>query len=238
MSATLVVIPARMASSRFPGKILARIGAKSLIQMVCERAAKLPGIAGPRVATDHPGIFDHVRSLGFEVVMTSSDHPSGSDRVAEAMGDWTGLVLNLQGDEPLFELETVTRLIRRLAADPALPMGTAAVPMADSERNDPDRVKVLRDAAGFAADFRRRLPAQLPPGMELLRHAGVYLYRAAVLRRFVAAPPAAREKEEGLEQLRALALGISIWVEPGGNWGPGVDRPEDLKVVAKLSGDR
>lgn len=231
--ATLVVIPARMGSRRFPGKPLADLAGKTLIQRVCERAARLPGVAGPRVATDDAAIRDHVRSLGFEAVMTRSDHPSGTDRVAEAAGDWPGLVLNLQGDEPLFELAAVARLVARLEADPALPLGTAAAPLAPGDREDPDRVKVLRGPDGRARDFARRLAGAPSADVEVLRHAGVYLFRAAALRRFVAAPPAPRERAERLEQLRALHLGLPIWVERAADWAPGVDRPADLKVVAK-----
>jgi len=235
--ATLVVIPARMASSRFPGKPLADLAGKTLIQRVCERAARLPGVAGPRVATDDAAIRDHVRGLGYEAVMTSPDHPSGTDRVAEAAGDWPGLILNLQGDEPLFELPAVERLVARLEADPALPLGTAASPLEPGDLDAPDRVKVLRGADGLARDFRRRLDGPAPADAEVLRHAGVYLFRAAALRRFVAAPPAPRERDEKLEQLRALHLGLPIWVERAADWAPGVDRPGDLKVIAKRLGE-
>jgi len=231
---TLVVIPARLGSTRFPGKILARIAGKTLIQLVCERAALLPGIAGVLVVTDHPDIRDHVRALGHEARLSAREHACGTDRVAEAAADWPGLVLNLQGDEPLFDPGAVSALIARLAADGTIEMGTAACELAEGERENPDRVKVLRGARGFARDFTRRLAEAPPAGVQVLRHAGVYLFRPAALARFAAAGPAPRERAEGLEQLRALALGIDIWVEPGGRWGPGVDRPADLKVVAKL----
>jgi len=232
--ATLVVIPARMGASRFPGKPLAELAGKTLIQRVCERAQRLAGIAGLCVATDDPRIRAHVAGLGIEVRMTAASHASGSDRVAEAAAGWPGLVLNLQGDEPLFDLVAVAALIARLEADPALPMGTVGVPLAAADRANPDRVKLWRGAGGLALDFQRQLGELPGAGAELLLHAGVYLYRAETLARFVALPPSARERRERLEQLRALDAGIAIWVERGASWAPGVDRPEDLKVVAKL----
>ena len=233
--ATLVVIPARMAATRFPGKPLAAIGAKTLLQLVCERAAEIPGVAGIRVATDAQAIFDHVRGLGFDCAMTGAQHGSGTDRCAEAAGDWSGLLLNLQGDEPLFNVSAVARLIEKMDSEGGIEMGTAAVALAPGELEHPDRVKVLIDEENFAIDFHRLLPEPAPAG-RALRHAGVYCYRADTLLRFVSAPPAEREIAAGLEQLRALALGISIWVEEAADWGPGVDRPEDLKTVAKLLG--
>ncbi len=231
--ATLIVIPARMASTRFPGKVLAEVAGKTLIQLVWERALEVPGIAGVRVATDHPDVLSHLRGLGADAVMTSPEHRSGTDRVAEAAADWSGPVLNLQGDEPLFDRETVGRLVRRLEDDASIPMGTAALPLTADEREHPDRVKVLRGADGFAVDFRRRLEGEPTGGVTALRHAGVYLYQPGALRRFVAAGPCERERAETLEQLRALALGLRIWVELAREWGPGVDRPEDLNIVAK-----
>jgi len=232
--ATLVVIPARMGSTRFPGKPLADLAGQTLIERVCRRAAQLPGVAGPRVATDDPRILAHVQGLGFEACLTDPGHASGSDRVAEAAAGWSGLVLNLQGDEPLFDLAAVAALIARLEADPTIPIGTVGVPLAAADRENPDRVKLLRGPDGFARDFRRRLLAPLAADSELFLHAGVYLYRAEALAHFVALPPSPREREERLEQLRALEAGLPIWVEPGREWAPGVDRPEDLKVVAML----
>ncbi len=232
--ATLVVIPARMGATRFPGKPLALLAGKSLIQRVCERARQLPGIAGLCVATDDLRIREHLVALGVEVRMTDAGHASGSDRVAEAAAGWPGLILNLQGDEPCFDLAAVSALIARLEARPAIAMGTVGVPLAPADRDNPDRVKLWRSAAGFALDFQRRLADPPAADAQLLLHAGVYLYRAETLARFVALPPSAREKSERLEQLRALDAGIAIWVEPGTSWAPGVDRPEDLKVVAKL----
>lgn len=236
--AILVVIPARMGASRFPGKPLAVIAGKTLIQRVCERAASLPGIAGLRVATDDVRVHDHVRALGFESRMTRPDHPSGSDRVAEAAADWTGQVLNLQGDEPLFDRQAVSSLIAALESRPAIPMGTVGVPLPAADLANPDRVKVLRGSDGLAVDFRRLLDSRLAAAEETLLHVGVYLYRAETLARFVALPPSERERAEGLEQLRALSAGIPIWVAKGSRWAPGVDRPEDLKVVAKLLAER
>ncbi|MCP4546140.1 MAG: 3-deoxy-manno-octulosonate cytidylyltransferase [bacterium] len=233
----LVLIPARMGATRLPGKPLIDIGGQSLIGRVCHRARQLKNVADICVATDHPEIHDHVRNLGFSARMTSEDHRSGTDRIAEAVGDWSGLVLNLQGDEPLFDIASLDRLIARMESDESIPMGTIAVPLDAGDLPNPDRVKALRGEDGFAVDFRRTLEADPGHEIRVLRHAGVYLYRPECLRRFVATPPVERELEEKLEQLRALALGISIWIEEGRDWPPGVDRPDDLKIIAKLLDD-
>ena len=113
-------------------------------------------------------------------------------------------------------------------------MGTVGVPLRPTDLEAPDRVKVLRAPDGLARDFRRQLDGPPPPDCTLHLHAGIYLYRAETLARFVALPPSPREIAERLEQLRALEAGIPIWVETGEHWAPGVDTPEDLKVVAKL----
>ena len=238
MDRVLAVIPARMGSTRFPGKPLAEIAGRSLIGLVCDRASRVPGLDRLLVATDDGAILDHVRSLGYEAVMTRAEHSSGSDRVAEAAEGWEGLVLNVQGDEPLLDPDFLGRLVGRLRAEPGWDLATAGVAPDPGDLENPDRVLVQVDEEGRALDFRR-LWQQVPPRRgRLLRHAGVYLYRAAALARFVAAAPCDRERRESLEQLRALDLGMAIGVLEAAAWPPGVDRPEDLKVVAKLLGDR
>jgi 3-deoxy-manno-octulosonate cytidylyltransferase (CMP-KDO synthetase) len=230
----LILIPARMGSSRFPGKPLALIEGKTLIQRVCERASRLPEIEEIRVATDHREILAHVRELGFRCIMTGDHHSSGTDRIAEILGDWDQLVLNLQGDEPLFDLVAVTALIEKMTADTSIPMGTVALPLGSGDLDSPDRVKALRRPDGFAADFRRRLEGIDPGESEVLLHAGIYLFRADALRRFVATAPTSREKSEHLEQLRAVESGTPIWIQKGYHRAPGVDRPDDLKTIAML----
>jgi len=237
MDKLLAVIPARMGSTRFPGKPLAEIAGRSLIGRVCDRAALIPGLDRLLVATDDERILEHVRSLGHEAVMTDSGHASGSDRVAEAAAGWEGLVLNVQGDEPLLDPGFLGRMASRLSAEPGWDLATAGVPPDPGDLEHPDRVLVHRDDSGRALDFRRLWPGEPPAEGLLLRHAGVYLYRAGALARFVAAPPCTRELDEKLEQLRALELGMAIGVLQADHWPPGVDRPEDLKVVAKLLGE-
>jgi len=234
----LIVIPARMSSSRFPGKPLAEIAGRSLILRVCDRAARIPGATGIRVATDDARIFDHVTAAGYEAVMTSSEHASGSDRAAEASRGHQGPVLDLQGDEPLADPLLCGRLVERLESDSGLDMVTAGVPLAAGEDLQPDRVKVVLDRRGLAVDFLRLLPAPPGPGLRALRHAGIYLYRPEALRRFAAAGTCERERNEGLEQSRALDMGLRIGVVEGVDWPPGVDRPEDLKLIeSRLASD-
>ncbi|MBC8366895.1 3-deoxy-manno-octulosonate cytidylyltransferase [bacterium] len=229
---TLIVIPARMEASRFPGKPLVEIAGRSLILRVCDQAAKVGGAERLLVATDSEAILQHVKDAGYEAALTSSRHSSGSDRVAEAAGDWQGMILNLQGDEPLADPELLDRLIARMEAEPSIDIGTVGVPLVAGELLLQDRVKVCVNKAGRALDFRRLYDSP-PEAGRLLRHAGVYLYRAGALAAFSKAQPCEREKAERLEQLRALEMGLIMHVEEGADWAPGVDRPEDLKVIVK-----
>ncbi|MDP6418090.1 MAG: 3-deoxy-manno-octulosonate cytidylyltransferase [Candidatus Krumholzibacteria bacterium] len=226
----LVVIPARMASSRFPGKMLAPLSGRPMILHVCERASRIPDVDRLLVATDHKEILRVVEDAGFAAVMTSSEHRSGSDRVAEASRGWTGWILNLQGDEPLFDPRSLTPLLRAMEESPEAEIGTLACPLGEGESNNPDRVKVCFDEKGLALDFSRQFENRRG---ETLRHIGVYLYRPGALEKFISLPPTKRESSENLEQLRALESGMRILVATVENWSPGVDRPEDLKVIEK-----
>ena len=229
---TLIIIPARMEASRFPGKPLVEIAGRSLILRVCDQAAKVQGAERLLVATDSDAILEHVKDAGYEAIMTSSEHVSGSDRVAEAAGSWPGMILNLQGDEPLADPEVLDRLIARMEADSSIDIGTVGVPLAAGDLTLQDRVKVLLNNEGRALDFKRLYESH-PKAGRLLRHAGVYLYRAGALAAFSRALPCEREQAEGLEQLRALEMGLTLHVEEGLDWAPGVDRPDDLKVIVK-----
>ncbi len=229
---TLIVIPARMAATRYPGKPLVEIAGRSLILRVCDRASQVGGAEKLLVATDDESIRRHVEEAGYEAKMTSPRHPSGSDRVAEAAGDWEGLILNLQGDEPLADPAVLDELIAEMERRPGMDIATVGVPLADGELAQADRVKVHRDPEGRALEFRR-IYEEAPAEGGLLRHAGVYLYRADALRAFCAAEATPREIDEGLEQLRALDLGLSMFVLEAADWAPGVDRPSDLKVIEK-----
>ena len=239
----VVVIPSRYASVRFPGKALVLVAGKPLVQHVWERAAELRSVGRTVVATDDERIAVAVRGFGGQAVMTPSDLPTGTDRVAWATRtDPADLVVNLQGDEPVFDVKAVDELVRLMAADPGIEMGTLAHPVADeAEHRDPNRVKVVVDRAGFALYFSRApIPFARRPGVVTpLRHLGLYVFRRAFLQRFAALPPTPLEQAETLEQLRALEHGARIRVVVTPESSIGVDTPEDVpRLAAHLEGTR
>ena len=228
----VVVIPARYASVRFPGKALVEIGGRALIELTWERARRLATAARVVVATDDRRIADRVRGFGGEVVMTGADLATGTDRVAEAArGLDADLVVNLQGDEPVFDVKAVDELVRLMAADPAIQMGSLAHPVEDAaEHQNPNAVKVVLDPAGYALYFSRApIPYARRSGLVTpLRHVGIYVFRAAFLQRFASLPPTPLEQTETLEQLRALEHGVRIRILLTPRGSIGVDTPEDL----------
>jgi 3-deoxy-manno-octulosonate cytidylyltransferase (CMP-KDO synthetase) len=230
---TIAVIPSRYASVRFPGKALVEIGGKPLIQHVWERAQDLKSVERVVIATDDERIARVVRGFGGAVVMTSPECASGTDRVAEATRQWPAdLVVNLQGDEPVFDAKAVDELVGVMAVDPMIEMGTLAHPIRDeAEFNDaagPN--KVVLDQAGFALYFSRApIPYRRQPGLVTpLRHIGIYVFRTAFLRRFATLAPTPLERTEGLEQLRALEHGVRIRVLITPHGSIGVDTPADV----------
>ena len=232
-----VIIPARYASTRFPGKPLALLAGKPMIQHVCEKAAaSKAGIVA--VATDDRRIADAVTAFGGTAVMTSPDHPSGTDRIAEALGKLGGnfdLVINVQGDEPLIPTSVIDELIDAMRADPRLPMATVAVP-GNRETMTENNVKVVFGADGNALYFSRSMiPFLRRGGTEcgVWLHWGIYAYRRCALEKFVSLPPGRLENAEKLEQLRALENGISIRVVTSKLQSIGVDTPEDLAAAEK-----
>lgn len=238
MSRVLVVIPARWASTRFPGKLLADLEGAPLIVRTCQRAAAMASADGILVAADDPRIVAAVREAGFEVVLTG-EHPSGSDRVGEAVaGTDAEIVVNLQGDEPLLDPADADALVDALRAAEDCGVATLAHAFADeAEWRDPGAVKVLTDDGGRALLFTRApVPGSHPGGRGeswrlARRHVGIYAYRRAALERFLAAPPHPLELREGLEQLRALAAGERYLVLETRHRAVGVDTPEDLDRV-------
>jgi 3-deoxy-manno-octulosonate cytidylyltransferase (CMP-KDO synthetase) len=237
----VAVIPARYASVRFPGKALAVVGGKPLVQHVWERARLLTTVERVLVATDDERIATAVRGFGGTAVMTRADHPSGTDRVAEAMrGEAAELVVNLQGDEPVFDVKAVDELVRLMGNEPAIEMGTLAHPIRDeaemTDVNGPN--KVVLDLAGFALYFSRSpIPYRRQPGLVTpLRHVGIYVFRAPFLQRFAALPPTPLERTETLEQLRALEHGVRIRVLVTPQPTLGVDTPPDLDRLATYLG--
>ncbi len=235
----LGVIPARWGSTRLPGKSLLSLAGKPLVQWVFERARLARHLDDLVVATDDQRISDAVEKFGAQAVMTRSDHPSGTDRIAEAAAARSAdLVVNIQGDEPLIDPELIDRLILTMLAEPDTRMATAAVPMQQDEQlHNPAIVKVVCDVNGCALYFsrapvpyHREDPRRIIAGNHL-RHLGLYAYRADFLRRFVAEPPCFMERIEQLEQLRALYLGFRIRVVTGADAGVAVDTPEDVPVA-------
>jgi 3-deoxy-manno-octulosonate cytidylyltransferase (CMP-KDO synthetase) len=236
MTTTAAVIPARYASTRFPGKPLAMIAGKPMIQWTCEKAAasKVDLVI---VATDDERIKNAVESFGFKAVMTSQNHQSGTDRTAEALqGIDADIVINLQGDEPMLPAKIINQLIDTMVSMPALEMATVAVPAnpAGAEYQDPNTVKVVTDLKGKALYFSRSpLPffRNKPDHSQCLLHWGIYAFRRDFLDKFVTWPQSDLEKIESLEQLRALENGASIQVSIAHEKAIGVDTPEDLAKV-------
>jgi len=245
-----VLIPARYASTRLPGKPLADIGGKPMVVRVAERALD-SGAARVVVATDDERVRAAVVAHGLTACMTRADHPTGTDRLAEAavalgLAD-DEIVVNVQGDEPLLDPALMRAMAVLLAAHPDAAMATACHPIADvAEAFNPNVVKVVLDAAGHALYFSRatipwardafaQAKDALPPGLPLYRHYGLYAYRMPFLRAFPGLDPAPIERFEALEQLRALWHGFRIVVEiTHGTPAPGIDTPEDLARVRAL----
>jgi 3-deoxy-manno-octulosonate cytidylyltransferase (CMP-KDO synthetase) len=232
-----VVIPARYASTRFPGKPLADIAGKPMVVRVCERAAQ-SGAAGVHVATDDARIAEAVRRHGHDVVMTRADHLSGTDRLAEAAAVLKlrddDVVVNVQGDEPLIS----PALIRQVAdALSDCEMSTACHAIHDKPSlASPNVVKVVLDARGYALYFSRsQIPYPREGGGTCYRHAGIYGYRVGFLKRFASLQPSPLEKTEALEQLRVLWHGYRIAVAVSAeDIPPGVDTPQDLDAVRRM----
>lgn len=241
---TVLVIPARYASSRLPGKPLRELAGKPLIQHVHERAIAA-GFATVLVATDDERIRRVCSDFGAQVAMTASTHETGSDRLAEVVQQqgWADdtIVVNLQGDEPLTPVVNLHQLARNLAQYPQASIATLATPIfTETEFLNPNVVKVVRDAQGMALYFSRApIPFQRDTGVALqdyaLRHIGMYAYRAGFLKAFSGMPPVQTEQLEKLEQLRALAHGYRIHVDIATEIpGAGVDTEEDAVRVATL----
>jgi len=227
---TVIGIPARFASSRFPGKPLAQLAGRPMIAHVIERA--LAAAIGPViVATDDRRIAEAAGLAGASVRMTRCDHTSGTERLAEAMRDVNcDIVVNVQGDEPLIDPGAIHAVIRPFANEPGLPMATLAHPMASmKDLHDPHVVKVVCDARGHAMYFSRAaIPYPRGEAGVPLKHVGIYAYRKSFLLDYPRLAPCTAEQAEHLEQLRALYHGYRIAVTVGDFECIGVDTPEDL----------
>ena len=234
----VVVIPARFGSTRFPGKPLAELAGKPLIEHVYRRAC-LAAVEEVIVATDDSRILEAVTAFGGRCVMTDPGHRSGSDRLGEvARGLDAGIVVNVQGDEPLIDPEVIDAVVAPLREKEPPDIVTVAVPVVDmDEYTDRHVVKVVTDTEGSAIYFSRSpIPNGWEPGADTaLRHVGIYAYQKESLLRFVSLPPGKLELQEDLEQLRALENGMKIAVIKREEFtGIGVDRPEDLERVRQI----
>lgn len=240
----VAIIPARYESNRFRGKPLALIAGKPMIQHVVERAQAVPILSRVVVATDDDRIASCVEGFGGEVVMTRNDHVSGSDRLAEAAEKLQisehDVVVNIQGDQPLFPGEVVEQVARPLLEDPALPMSTLIYRIVRLEEiDDPNHVKTVFDKDYNALYFSRSpIPFQRNPDEKnrptYYKHLGFYAYRKGFLLSFVALPEGEWERFEKLEQLRALEYGYTIKVTITEHDSIEVDTPEDLLRVEAL----
>ena len=252
MLAFHVVIPARFASTRLPGKALLLIAGKPMVVRVAEQAAK-SGAQQIWIATDHHAIAAAVHEHGFKSCLTHVHHVSGTDRTAEVVEQhgWPddAIVVNVQGDEPLIPPCVIDQVAANLAAHAEARMATLAEPIEDVETLfNPNVVKVVSDINGLALTFSRstlpwardefaRQRDVLPAGVPYRRHIGIYAYRAGFLHDFVSWGPCWLENTEALEQLRALWHGVRIHVDDAMEAPPaGVDTPEDLERVRRLLG--
>jgi 3-deoxy-manno-octulosonate cytidylyltransferase (CMP-KDO synthetase) len=233
----LGVIPARFASSRFPGKALVPVGGKLLLQHVYERASQARYLSKLVVATDDDRICSAAREFGALVKMTRSDHISGTDRVAEvASAEQADLIVNIQGDEPLIDPDAIDAAVLAMIDDEDAPMGTLKKRIEDErEVADPNVVKVVTDLAGNAIYFSRwPIPYVRSGATAHFKHIGLYVYRRDFLLRYSDLPLGPLEQAERLEQLRALENGHRIRVVETDYDSLGVDTPEDLERVSAL----
>jgi len=239
----VIVIPARYRSSRFPGKVLAPLQGRPMIEHVVRRASRARGIDEVMVATDDERIRGAVEAFGGKAVMTSPEHRCGTDRVAElarGLAAGTEIVVNLQGDEPLIDPRAIEAVIEPLRTDTGLPAATLMKRITDEgELHDPNVVKVVVDREGFALYFSRAcIPHLRKPGSgEVYKHVGLYAYRRRFLLELASLEQTPLEKAESLEQLRILEHGHRLKVVETDFRSLNVDTPEHLARAAALLED-
>ncbi len=238
---TLGVIPARFASTRFPAKVLAPINGAPMIAHVWKRAKQCRQLDEVLIACDHAEVLNAARAFGAKAVMTDPKHPSGSDRIAEAVKDLdVDIVVNIQGDEPFIDPAAIDALVVALKDDPACPMGTVVKVITDErDFTNPNVVKCVLDAAGYALYFSRAaIPynrnALRPAGLTLYKHLGLYAYRKEFLLQYTRWPKSILESTEQLEQLRALENGARIKTVVTKAESIAVDTREDLKTAEEF----
>ena len=234
----LCVIPARYSSTRLPGKPLADIAGKPMIQHVYERASLAKSPRTVLVATDHELVYEKIMQFGGEVIMTSPDHPTGTDRLAEVAEKFpeVDLIINVQGDEPLIPPEIIDQLAAVFAGSEDLQMATLMTEMDASEYNAPSAVKVVTDLQGYALYFSRSIIPypRNDAGVPIYKHIGIYAYRRDFLLTYAKLSPTPLEQTESLEQLRALEHGYRIKVLKTDFKSIGVDTMEDLEKVNRI----
>lgn len=236
------IIPARYGSTRFPGKPLVDIGGTPMILRVVERAEACKGLSEVVVATDDQRIFDVVARAGKKVVMTSTQHLSGTDRCLEALESWgveVDAVVNIQGDEPFVKVDQLDQLVAAIS-DPQHEIATLAKKIEDvSWLSDPNKVKVIMNNHGMAMYFSRqalpyvkgKVESEWLSQHEYFKHLGLYAYKSAVLKRITSLSPSSMELAESLEQLRWLQNGYQIFVGVTHWETPAIDTPADLEAV-------
>lgn len=236
MKRILGIIPARYGSSRFLGKALADVAGMTLVHRVYRQASQAKCLASLVVATDDQRIFDHVTSFGGQVLMTRTDHPSGTDRCAEVLASMPGqfdAVINIQGDEPLIDPESIDLLGHLLATHDAEVATLVFKGATEQDYKDVNAIKCVAADNGNALYFSRAPLPHFRDGIadvsKILLHVGIYGYRADVLPRLAAMPEGELEKAERLEQLRWLANGITIKVASTSHRSRGIDTPQDLE---------
>lgn len=234
----LAVIPARYGSMRFPGKVLANLGGKPIVQHVWERT-NFSRADEVLVAVDDRNVYNAVAGFGGKVVMTSSSHPSGSDRIYEAVRDLEcDCVINVQGDEPFIRPEVINSLIDVITEEDGPDMATVVVPCSREEMGEnPNIVKVVLSSDNYALYFSRAMIPFLRTGgeeMTCYRHWGIYAYRKSALERFVSLPEGKMERCEKLEQLRALENNMRIKCVITDHSSIGIDTPEELEKAERF----
>lgn len=240
-------IPARYGSTRLPGKPLLQLAGRPMIEHVYRRAQEVEGLDRVVVLTDDERIGRAVEGFGGEWQLTPTECSSGTDRIAWALRQWSGgvrAVVNIQGDEPLIDPQAVARVVRHLVDEPEDPLVTLAAPATAEEVENPNAVKVVLDADGYALYFSRSpIPYRRDPGgasdrAPTLKHLGLYGYQRKALLRFTDLAPTPLEQTEALEQLRALEHRMPLRVLVTDSTSPGVDTREDLARIERLLAER
>lgn len=234
------IIPARYQSSRFPGKPLALINGVSLLQHTYTNAKKVKGVDHLVIATDDDRIFEHAKSFGAAVFMTSPHCPTGTDRLAEVISQnqtfsKADIIINIQGDEPVIDPRIIEKVVERLKIDPDAVMATAVIPLKKEEAMNPSVVKCVTDLNGRALYFSRSLipggKKGYQPENRYFKHLGIYAYRRDFLLKYATLPETPLQIAEDLEQLKVLEHGYTIQVAHVDGFSIGVDTPEDIQKV-------